>query len=291
MARQRGFEVQCINIRVHTKHEASEYEALWKAVGRLRHPMKWRTGVALMIGESAKRVANHAEGFYGQFYQFIEINQDDPWFDISKHKPADAEDVAQVSIPPNLRANLHEMPYFFDVCKHRLYFLVKAGKDSLSAPAVLKLLEELVEFVVVKERFGKVDLTIATEREAVEKLLDWPVLKRLTIRLERPNPTDYEDEQAVFEHLNAIGVKSEKREYQIADGRATIRPDREMRQLAVVAGDNGEVEVSGTDPQGKRRTANSQHFRWSIKRFYDHDRETRTEAFLRTVSDLFVHRL
>jgi hypothetical protein len=291
VARQRGFEVQCINIRVHTKHEASEYEAFWKAIGRLRYPIKWRAGTALMIGESAKRLANHAEGFYGQFYQFVEINESDPWFDISKHKPADADDVAKVSIPTNLRANLYEMPYFFDVHKHRLYFLAKAGKDTLSAAAVYKLLEMLSDFHLIKDRFGKVDLTIATEREAVEKLLDWPVLKRLTIKLERPNPTDYEDEQAVFDHLNSIGVKSEKREYQLADARTTIRPDKEMRQLAVVAGDNGEVEVSGTDPQGKRRTANSQHFRWSIKRFYDQNRETRTEAFLRTVSDLFTHRL
>lgn len=291
MARQRGFEVQCVNVRVHTKHEASEYEALWKAVGRLRHPIKWRTGVALMIGESARRQANHAEGFYGQFYQFVEINQEDPWFDISKHKPADAEDVAKVSIPPNLRANLHEMPYFFDVHKHRLYFLAKAGLDTLSAAAVHKLLETLVGFHEIKDRFGQVDLTIATEREAVEKLLDWPVLRRLTIKLERPNPTDYQDEQAVFDHLTAIGAKSEKRDYHLADDRATIRPDKEMRQLAIVASDNGEVEVAGIDPQGKRRIANSQHFRWSLKRFYDQNRETLVEAFLKTVSDLFTHRL
>lgn len=291
MARQRGFEVQCINIRVHTKHEAVEYEALWKAVGRLRHPLKWRSGVALMIGESVKRQMNNAEGFYGQFYQFLEIHEDDPWFDISKHKPAEAEDVAKVSIPSNLRANLQEIPYFFDINKHRLYFLARAGAQTLSAAAVHKLLEMLIDFRAVKERFGTVDLTIATEREAVEKLLDWPVVRRLTIKLERPNPTDYEDEQAVFDHLNAIGVKSEKREYQLADSRATIRPDKEMRQLAVVAADNGEVEVAGTDPNGVRRTANSQHFRWSMKRTYDQNRETLVEAFLRTVSDLFTHRL
>jgi len=247
--------------------------------------------VALMIGESVKRQANHAEGFYGQFYQFVEINQDDPWFDISKHKPAEAEDVAKVSIPANIRANLHEVPYFFDINKHRLYFIAKAGSDTLSAAAVHKLLEMLVEFHAIKDRFQKVELTIATEREAVDKLLDWPVLRRLTIRLERPNPTDYDDEKSVFDHLNAIGVKSEKREYQLADSRTTIRPDKEMRQLAAVASSNGEVEVAGIDPQGKRRTANSQNFKLSIKRFYDQNRETLTEAFLRTVSDLFTHRL
>lgn len=154
-----------------------------------------------------------------------------------------------------------------------------------------KLLETLVGFNSIKDRFGKVDLTIATEREAVEKLLDWPVLKRLTIRLERPNPTDYQDELAVFNHLNAIGAKIEKRSYVAADDRTTIRPDTEMRQLAVVAADNGEVEVTGSDHQGKRRTANSQDYRWSLKRFYDHSRETLVEALLRTVNDLFTHRL
>jgi Domain of unknown function (DUF4747) len=280
MARPRGFEVQCINIRVHTSHTPEEYEALWKAVGRLRAPIVWRTGVALMIGESAKRQAPPTNGFYGQFYRFVQINHDDPWFDISKHKPAEAEDLAKVSIPANLRPNLQQTPYFFDIHKHRLYFIARSGTDSLSAVAVKKLLESLSEFHSVVERFGLVDLTITTEREDVQKLLEWPSIRRLKIALERPNPTDYEDEEAVFRHLNAIGAKSETRDYQRADDRPTIRPDDEMKALAAVAGDNGEVEVTGTDPQGRRRTANSQNYRWSLKRNYDQRNQTLTEAFL-----------
>jgi Domain of unknown function (DUF4747) len=291
MARQRGFEVQCINIRVHTSHTPEEYEALWKAVGRLRAPIVWRTGVALMIGESAKRQAPPSNGFYGQFYRFVQINHDDPWFDISKHKPAEAEDLAKVSIPANLRPNLQQTPYFFDIHKHRLYFIARSGADSLSAVAVKKLLESLVAFHTVVERFGRVDLTIATERDDVQKLLEWPVLRRLKITLERPNPTDYEDEEAVFRHLNAIGVKSETRDYHRADDRPTIRPDDEMKGLAAVAGDNGEVEVTGTDPDGRRRTANSQDYKWSLKRTYDQRHQTLTEAFLQVVSDLFTRRL
>lgn len=291
MARQRGFEVQCINIRVHTAHNPAEYEALWKAVGRLRAPIVWRTGVALMIGESAKRQAPSTDGFYGQFYRFVQINKDDPWFDISKHKLAEAEDLAQVSIPANLRPNLQQTPYFFDVHKHRLYFLARAGSESLSAGAVLKLLGFLFEFHSVVDRFGTVDMTIATEREDVQRLLDWPVLRRLTIKLERPNPTDYEDEEAVFRHLNGIGVKSETRDYHRADDRPTIRPDDEMKALATVAADNGEVEVTGSDPEGRRRTANSQDFKWSLKRFYDQRHQTLPEAFLQAVSDMFTRRL
>lgn len=291
MARQRGFEVQCINIRVHTSHTPEEYEALWKAVGRLRVPIVWRTGVALMIGESAKRQASPAMGFYGQFYRFVQINQDDPWFDISRHKPAEADDLAKVSIPANLRPNLQQIPYFFDVHKHRLYFVARSGTDSLSASAVKKLLESLVGVPSIVERFRTVDLTIATEREDVQKLLDWPVLRRLKIYLERPNPTDYEDEEAVFRHLSAIGVRSETRDYHRADDRPTIRPDDEMKALAAVAGDNGEVEVTGTDPDGLRRTANSQDFKWSLKRNYDQRHQTLTDAFLQAVSDMFTRRL
>jgi Domain of unknown function (DUF4747) len=156
---------------------------------------------------------------------------------------------------------------------------------------VHKLLEYLFDFHTVAERFGKVDLTIATQHEDVAKLLEWPVLRRLRIRLERPNPTDYEDEESVFRHLNGIGAKSETRDYIRSDERPTLRPDAEMRALATVAGDNGEVEVTGTDPEGKKRTANSQEFKWSLKRFYDHRNETTTEAFLRVVSDMFSKRL
>jgi hypothetical protein len=107
------------------------------------------------------------------------------------------------------------------------------------------------------------------------------------IVLERPNATDFEDDEAVLKRLQALGARRERREYAKADEARTLTPDDEMRAMATVAADNGKVHVEGIDPAGVSRSADSQDYPWKKKRYYQPQIETQIDSFLGLVRDLF----
>jgi hypothetical protein len=290
MARPRGYQVSCLNIRVHTKHSPEEYIELWKIFARARTPYVWPSSLAVMIGESVRKSNEPADGFFGHFYRFIQLDKDAGWFNIEQHKPAEKDDLEQIKIPSNLQPNLRMLPYYFDVVRHRLYFISKDISSALSPGQVERLLKSLAEIPDVVQRFGVVDIQIATEIESVENLLRWPVLRNMYIMLERPNSTDFEDDAAVLARLTALGARREKREYLKADEAQTLVPDDEMRDMAAVAADNGKVHVEGVDPSGVSRSADSQDYPWKQKKYYNPQLETLIGSFLGVVRDLFSHR-
>lgn len=158
MARERHIRIGGINIRVHSKHAPSEYVDMWMAMHRLRRP-RTRGATATMIGEARRRDDNPDAPIYGYFYRFVDIDPDDPWFDIEQHKKAAEDDVAQVKIPKKLKPNLKEYPYVFDIVKHRLYFKTGGHDGGVSPGIVASLLEHLAAAPRIVERFGEIDVT------------------------------------------------------------------------------------------------------------------------------------
>src|SRR5437763_14948764 len=116
-----------------------------------------------MIGESKRE----GDIITWNFYRFLEVNVEDPWFDIAKHKKADASDVEKVSIPPALKPNLTEIPYVFHLKTHRLYFVSHEQDVAVAPGMVKKLLEKLAIYESVKSQFGGIDLTVLTGRGKV----------------------------------------------------------------------------------------------------------------------------
>lgn len=262
--RIRHFDISGINIRVHTRHDPEEYAKLWAAIWRLRKSVSHASN-ALMIGESKR----DRDIIVGNFYRFLEVNIDDPWFDIDKHKKADEADVERVHIPPALKPNLTEIPYIFHLKTHRLYFVSHEQDVSVAPGMVQKLMERLTMYDSIKDKFGGVDLTVMTDRGKVAEMLKWPVIRRLTITLERPNPTEEEDDETVFERLNRRHLKSETHIYQKATGEKSIAVDDEMRAQAAHAADNGLVKVTGKNIKGEPDKAISKEFPLKIKATYE----------------------
>ena len=122
MAKFRTIKAAGINVRLHTKHDPSEYKRLWEMLYRQKYT-KTRGYTALMIGDM-RHLNNEDESspIVGYFYRFVNIDPSDPWFDIESQKKAKPGDVAQVVIPKNLKPSLMEIPYVFDLKKHKLYF-------------------------------------------------------------------------------------------------------------------------------------------------------------------------
>lgn len=269
MGRQKHFDVSGINIRVHTKHEAQEYVNLWEALLKTRSYVV-HANTALMIGDVRYEDKKNPEALIsGNFYRFLEVDLDNPWFNIDKHKKATDEDVVQVNIPVELKPNLTEIPYVFNPKNHCLYFISKAAGTAASPRMVNKLLTTLCNSEKIFDQFKKVDLTILTDKGKVDEMLNWPEIRNLTIKIERPNPVDHDDERLIFERLQNRRVESETRIYKKASGETSIIPDQEMKDLAHIAANNGIVEVTGKNPMRSPDKATSSNFPLKIKGIYD----------------------
>ena len=284
MSRTRNFDASGVNIRVHTKHAPSEYVALWEHMHAANRYVTYASN-ALMIGDIRyEEKTNPASRLYGYFYRFLDVDPNNSWFNIVKHKKATDDDVEAVNIPAELKPDLVEIPYVFDVEKHQLYFISSETDVKLSPSLVLKLLERLCASQEVFERFGKVDLTVLTDQKKIDEMLKWPVIRNMTIEIDRPNPTEEEDEAAFYDRLKKRGLSSEIRVYKKADDAPSILPDDEMKWLAKIAADNGVVRVAGKNLQRQTDKASSDQFPLRLKSSYDSNLQTLMDA-LKTLID------
>ncbi|WP_238888624.1 DUF4747 family protein [Achromobacter insuavis] len=282
MTRTRTFDVGGVNLKVHTRHTPSEYVELWQTLYRMRGTVLWGPQ-AMMIGEAQRLDPDDPESpIFGHIYKFLNIDPSDPWFDIQKKKPATDEDVSQVSIPDFLKPNLRFVPYLFLPKKHRLYLITKAGanvSDSMAASTAGRMLEKLSERERIVKRFGRVEINVLKNKKAVEDLLEWQVIKRLEIYIERPNALEDEDEQAILDRLEGMRAESQQVVYKKASGAKTLVPDRRLKTLAMAAADNGEVKVVGRNKQGIKDTASSKQFPLHETATYEPSKMTLTDAF------------
>jgi hypothetical protein len=285
MGKERTLRVGGLNIRVHTKHAADEYAALWKALHRLRLPTT-RGVNAIMIGSVGSLVDEPDSPLIGSLYRFTNINPDDPWFDIDEHKEADANDVAEVKIPTNLKPNLKEYPYLFDIKKHKFFFKSGGYDGGISPLLVQKMLQNLSGRPNIVRRFGGVDLTVMTEHGVLERLLQWPEIRQIEIVLERPNPTDFDDDQSFYERLNRRSLKKEVTTFVKANEEKTITPDEEMQKMFRIAVNNGKYTQKGKNAEGVIETASSVKYPLKESTTYDPGVTTERDAFIQVARRL-----
>ncbi|MGS0624354.1 DUF4747 family protein [Ralstonia sp. VS2407] len=277
-----------INIRVHKAgHDVKNYVELWRAFWNQRQSIT-HANTALMIGDIRFENEDDPESpIYGYLYRFLDIGKDEPWFDIERHKQADPRDVNQIIIPEKLKASLKEIPYFFDVKKHKLYFIRKEMETGVSPWMVLKLIQRLGAAQIVIDRFGRVDATILTDQSKLEELYEWQVIKTIEVSIERPNPTDYDDEQEVFRRMKARGVSEEKFGFKKAPDADTIVPDEQMKAIVTVGADNGAVQAKGIEASGKPVEISSKDIPRLERTQYDQNTTTLMDSFKAFVREGF----
>jgi hypothetical protein len=243
-----------------------------------------------MIGDVTRsQDAREDSLLYGDFYKFLNIDPNDPWFDVKKKKPATDEDVSEIVIPDNLKPNFSFCPYVFDLKNHRLYFIVKSGQ-GVSAPLVRvkRLIEYLSNSQQIIDRFKTVNVSIIKDKQKVSELLAWNVIRTLEIYIERPNSDEGGDEKKALNKLNSMGANSERTVWRKARDVKSIVIDDETRRLANVAADNGVVKVTGRNRAGLPDRASSESYPMHSRATYDPDTGDLWTAFRSFVLRNFI---
>lgn len=288
MARKRRFEVGGLNIRVHTDHTPQEYKRFWFSLYENRATSIYGSTV-FMIGEArSENDGDPLAPITGYVYKFLNINTDDPWFDISRNKPATDEDVSKVSIPGNLKPNLKFIPYVFLPSTHKLYFVSKASGDSMAPQTAYRFLSKLVLRKAIIEEFGEVDITTLTDQKKVEDFWKWRVIKSLEIFIQRPNALEHEDEADVLERLDQLKAGSVRSEWKKASDATTLEPDERLKKISAVAADNGEVRIAGNNAEGIPDHASSKDFPMHEPGAYSPNLQSPMQALLNLVISRFL---
>lgn len=99
-----------------------------------------------------------------------------------------------------------------------------------------------------------------------------PGLRQLTLRVNRPNADVNSDRSRVFARMSRLNASEWKQSYKAARG-VKLEPDNEVRRLAGVAADNGQVVGVGKDENNKRVEESTSDHPMVLTRSYDPDRE------------------
>ena len=287
MARDRLFEVSGLNIRVHPVHNSARYVAFWEALFKTQAHVT-HSNTSIMIGEMRRADKTDPKSpIVGSFYKFLNIDVNEPWFDIVKRRKAGKDDVGQIVIPDYLKPNLVEVPYIFQPDKHKLYFVSRDSSGQASPQMVLRLLQTLARSRKVLDEFQTVEIDVISDKAKVEEFFDWKVLKTLTIFIKRPNPVDVEDEKEILQRLKRRNAESERVFLKKARDAVSLTPDAEIKKLARVAADNGEVTVTGKNKTMQVDRASSKSFPMFERGSYSPNTQTLLAALVALVLDKF----
>lgn len=249
MTRKKTIPVYCLNLAMHAPHSPERYVELLQACHR--HVVELNSPFAAMIGSLYAPASPDDSGLWaGEFYQFLNIDVNDPWFDLNRREQASDGDKAAVSIPSHLKPELTRFSFVFDPVSHLMVVQMKQDGRSFGAGRAQKLLDRLFAHPRMQE-FPSVEVTALPQRDAVERMLKLPHLSQLKISLVRPNPDDLDKTEAKL--MGRLAGQNAKRMDIVLQGAGnqSLTPDEETRAVAQVAAHNGVVSVVAKNSEGK----------------------------------------
>jgi hypothetical protein len=249
---ERTIRISQINIAMENPHSPERYVELFKKAKKSNHLISLRGTEAGKLGPMDFRRAEGKSGYItGDIYRFINIDKDAQWFNTAKNEPATEEETKEINIPEELRPNLRIIEFVFKIKNHKLFFVNKDRNNTLSPLMAESFFQQLFDKVCLDHRFPSVNVTAVPDKESIEKIFSISKLKKIEIKLTRPNPDDFEAEERRF--LKKLERQKAKRieETLIAMPGQSLTPDEDTKKLARVASQNGVVIGYGKDSSGK----------------------------------------
>ncbi|MBW3199149.1 DUF4747 family protein [Marinobacter nauticus] len=285
--------LSAINIAIHPHPTPEVYERIFKRSAIFLKNKKQAIHVrgdqfaTLTYPLRVKSANSKGDAFAGEILKFTEIKLDGDWLDLSTLESKAPEDIKDsVSIPEELRPNLHRFSYAIFPEVHKIVFQTEIGQSKTSPNIILHFFEKLFEIKEIKEGFDSVNLTIVPEKNKVEEILNIYQLKKLKITLTKPNPDELDDIDIEFEkHLNEENADYYIQEYS-SKKEEQLTPSKRTRAIAKLASINGEVWGKGKDREGKVITETTKSHNMQKKFRYDEkEKELPYTRFVRFAQD------
>lgn len=251
MARPRSIEIGALNISMHSPHSPQGYVDLLRRALRRRRVFGQGEIHALMLGSlTGANSAVEANEISGEIFRFVKVDVDAPWFNTVTNEQASEDEIAELSIPSNLRAHMQQIQFIFFPREHELWFVSKDGRARMGPQRVEAFFQKLLDDAAASLDGQQVEVTALPDKAALNEMLKLPHLERILMQFKRPNPDDAADIAGrIMERMEKQNVARINEELIGARGVA-LKPDALTVAEAKVAARNGRVEVRGKDAEG-----------------------------------------
>lgn len=252
MPRARTIQISGLNVAMHSPHSPEKYIELLRLAKSAGHRFEQGELHRLMLGTwYAQAPADKQRGVLaGEIYRFVNIDPNEPWFNIQTSQPATSDEMGAVSIPSHLRAHLQTIPFVFDAKRHLLWFISKDKKSSLGPLHAQRFFQHILSKTATEHQLPAVEVTVLPTQNALDEIFGIYTLTHLVIELKRPNPDDGASAtRAILRRMQEQGIRTTRTQHTAAPNQS-IKPDDETRQLAEVAAMNGSVTGIGRDIEG-----------------------------------------
>ncbi|WP_312795569.1 DUF4747 family protein [Tianweitania sp.] len=286
MARKIKMSVGVLNIALHP-HSPELYAKFLRTIFDNRVVAKLsgdRYGMISLLDEREKDSGRVS----GIVTTFVQIEADGDWFDTKSLNTATADQVSQINIPPNLKANSATYYFEFDLKKHRLYYQNYSKGRWITAASAARLFSGFADDITVFLEVGSPKISIVQETEALDRILSLPKLTEIKITLLRPNPDILDDdfEDKIEANLAASHSRSLTLIYNAEPGQSLVATE-EIRRAGTAAIEIGKVEVKGRDETGAVQKSTEQ-FPLVKQTTYDPDATTERNAFFALLRNMFL---
>lgn len=129
--------------------------------------------------------------------------------------------------------------------------------------------------------FGEAKITIVQSKAGLGTLFSLPVIKRVTIVLQKPNADIFDDDfdENIETYLEELNSKKLTLVLEAEAGKS-IEPKPQLRRVGESALEHGFVKVDGRDAQGAT-SRSTEEFPRELHDKYDPDAENEGQAFRR----------
>lgn len=282
MARRKTLRLSALNIKTEP-HTQERYVHLIQFVfghsilGKLSGHNQLMIGVLESLDTDDPMV-----GFKGFLYRFTNIDRNAPWLDIGTRELVESDSAVQrIIIPEDLRPNCKKIPFVFDAQRHRLIF----ESTSPTAPSIRVAFESIFNDPMVQEEFGLVDVELEVRREAIEYILGLENIRKLEIRVSRPNPDDISElEDEVYRRLQNQNVRRIDETLTAASAEG-ILPDQWTKGLIAASRSDGST-VARAIIGGEKKEVSTSNKPLIVSHSYDPYEQSLMEAMTRGTNEL-----
>lgn len=247
---EKRMKVAILNVKVHP-HPSGAYVTLLQRAKRKRVIAKMRADRYGMIGTFSKSPLRDG-AFSGSLLTFVNFDPSAPWADIETGEAAEADDIAAIEVPPHLKPGLRLVPFVFFPDRHRFVFPLN---PTTSITSVASLLTNILR-EAVRQEDGDATVNVVPEQDiaALDKILQMPELRSLTITLSRPNGDDLSElNDEIEEFLDEQNAEELTQKYRAIHG-SSLTPNKRTKLLAQLATSNGVVVGHGLGTDGRAET-------------------------------------
>lgn len=286
MTHERKIPVSALNIAMHEPHSPDAYVQLMHGLYQMKQIVNIRSLTGLLIGSMYPIVRGSPDhGITGEIYQFTNLDQSEPWFDVNTLEEATEEETRTIKIPENLKPHLARFAYVFFPKGHRMYLQTRNKSRSLSIISMRKFLITLLDDPSAPD-MPQVEITVEPDRDSISKILSIKHLRKLQISLVRPNPDDLgEAERRLLKRLAKQGADQMDTALH-ADVNQQLTPDSDTVTLAKVAASNGFVVGSGRDAANNPVRKSTVDQPWVEVARFDEDVQTEQNAVIQIAESM-----